>query len=129
MSDPDTMHTAAGTPPNPEDALEKETIGESFSRLIASGRELAEAELTWAKLKAALIAAAARRAALFGVLAFLFVSLALVTLVAAAVIALAPSVGWLGAALIVAGGLLLLALLCGLMVKRALSPLSKADRP
>ena len=48
---------------------------------------------------------------------------------AAAIIALAPAVGWLGAALIVAGALVLLAVLSGLMAKRAISSLSKADSP
>ncbi len=103
---------------------DNDTIKASFTRLIASGRELAAAEMDWAKTKASIVAAILQRGIFFGVLAFVILLFAIGVLIAAAIIALAPYVGWLYAALIVAGVLLVLVALLGLGAKRAFSRLA-----
>ena len=107
-----------------EPVSDDDTIKASFTRLIASGRELAAAEMDWAKAKASIVADILRRGILFGVLAFVILLFAIGVLIAAAIIALAPLVGWLYAALIVAAILLVLVILLGLGAKRAFSRLA-----
>ena len=107
-----------------ESVSDNDTIKANFTRLIDSGRELASAELDWAKAKASIIADVLRRGIMLAVLAFVILLFAIGVLIAAAVIALAPHVGWLLAAFIVAGVLLALVALLGLGAKRAFSRLS-----
>jgi hypothetical protein len=95
-SDADLEETVA---PPPDDG----SIKASVERLLASGRELAEAELQWAKLKAALIADGLRKWLVLATLALIFLVMGVVILIGSAIIALAPYVGWLWASLIVAG--------------------------
>jgi len=106
--------------PVPDD----DTIKANFTRLITAGRELAAAEVDWAKAKATIVADILRRGILLGVLAFVILLFAIGVLIAAAIIALAPYVGWLVAALIVAAILLVLVALLGLGAKRAFSRLA-----
>lgn len=95
--------TDAGQEQAPPPPLDDDSIRASVARLIASGKELAEAELAWARLKAALIADGLRKWLVLAALALIFLVTGVVILIVAAVIALAPYVGWLGASLIVAG--------------------------
>ena len=106
--------------PVPDD----DSIKANFTRLINSGRELAFAELDWAKAKAMIVADVLRRGIMLAVLAFVILLFAIGVLIAAAVIALAPHVGWLLATLIVAAVLLVLVAILGLGAKRAFSRLS-----
>ena len=101
-----------------------DTIKANFTRLIASGRELVAAEMDWAKAKASIVGDILRRGIMFGVLAFVILLFAIGVLIAAAIIALAPYVGWLYAALIVAAVLLVIVALLGLGAKRAFSRLA-----
>ena len=109
-----------------EPVSDNDTIKANFTRLIASGRELASAELDWAKAKASIVADVLRLGILLAVLAFVILIFAIGVLIAAAIIALAPHVGWLFATLIVAAVLLVLAALLGLGAKRTLSRLSNS---
>ena len=107
-----------------EPVHDDDTIKANFTRLIASGRELAAAEIDWAKARASIVADILRRGILFGVLAFVILLFAIGVLIAAAIIALAPYVGWLYGALIVAAILLVLVALLGLGAKRAFARLA-----
>ena len=102
-----------------QDALADDgSIRASVARLVASGKELAEAELGWVKLKAAVIAEGLRRWLVFAALALIFLVMGVVILIGSAIIALAPYVGWLGASLIVAGTAIALAILFALLARR-----------
>lgn len=107
-----------------EQPPDDDSIKANFTRLIASGRELASAELDWAKAKAMIVADVLRRGLVLAVLAFVILLFGIAVLVAAAIIALAPHVGWLGAALIVAAVLFVLTVILGLAAKRTFSGLS-----
>lgn len=109
-----------------QQAPDDDSIPANFARLIASGRELAAAELDWAKAKAMIVAAVLRRSLVLAVLALVLLLFGIAVLVAAAVIALAPYVGWLGAALIVSGLLFALTIILGLAAKRTLAGLSNS---
>lgn len=102
-----------GAPP-PDDG----SIRASVVRLIASGREFAEAEFAHAKLKGALIADGLRKWLVLATLALIFLVMAVVILVGSVIIALAPYVGWLGSSLIVAGVAILAAVIFALMARR-----------
>lgn len=99
------------------------SIRASVERLVASSRELATAELDWARLKAGVIAVRLRNGLVLGLLAATFLILAVIVLVAAAVIALAPILGWLGASLVVGGAAIIVAILFALAARRALAGL------
>lgn len=116
-------HTETGPPNTPNE----ETVQESFANLLASGRELADAELEWAKIKAAIVAAAFKKGSLFGGLAAFFVLIGLLLLVAAAVIALAPLLGLLWATLIVAGVAFLLAAVLGIAARNVIASAFKVE--
>ena len=106
-------------PPAPDD----DSIKANFTRLFASGRDLAEAELSWAKVKAAIVAETLRRWLIFAVLAVVFMVMGVTILIVSAVIALAPYVGWLAASLIVAGFSIAIAILLALAARRTFSTL------
>ena len=117
-SDADLKETVA---PPPDDG----SIKASVERLIASGRELAEAELHWAKLKAALIADGLALATL----ALIFLVMGVVILIGSAIIALAPYVGWLWASLIIAGVSILAAVGFALAARRTFIRLLEGKSP
>jgi len=108
--------------------FEEDSIRDSFARLIDAGREMADAEVGWAKLRAKLAAVALRNAVALGSLALLLLIIAVLLLFAAAVIALIPHVGLLGATLIVAGVSVVVALLLGLAAKKAASGMFDTER-
>jgi|GEM_PF-1202406 len=109
--DADVNETAA---PLPDDG----SIRASVVRLVASGREYAEAELAWARLKVAIIADGLRKWLVLAALALIFLVMGVVILIGSAIIALAPYVGWLYASLIVAGISILAAVLFALAARR-----------
>jgi len=124
MAEGDTETGKPATPPESE----RESLRESFARLISSGREMADAELTWARLKAQVVAAALARAALLCLLALVFLGVGLALFVVASVVALAPLVGWVGATLIVAGTCVLLAALLGFAARHIVYALFRTER-
>jgi hypothetical protein len=119
MSTPDADVDEVPAPPPADDG----SIRASVTRLLASGRDLAEAELAWAKLKAAIIADALRKWLLLATLAMIFLIMGVVILIASAIIALAPLTGWLAASLIVAGISILIAALLALAARRTFQQL------
>ncbi len=106
-------------PPGSDD-----TIHASVQRLIASGKDLAQAELAWAKLKGRNLAAILRRALLFGVIAMVGLMVGLSLLLVAGIVALAPHVGLLPATLIVIAVAFGIALLFGLLARHAFRQLT-----
>lgn len=105
------------------------SVRASVARLIASGKELAEAELGWAKLKAAVIADGLRRWLVLATLAVIFLVMGVVILIGSAVIALAPYVGWLAASLIVAGTAITLAIIFAFLARRTFLSLLNGETP
>jgi len=104
-----------------------ETIHASVQRLIASGKDLANAELDWAKLKGRSLATILRRALLFGLLAVVGLMVGLSLSLVAGIVALAPHVGLLPATLIVIAVAFGMALIFGLLARHALRRLMGAD--
>jgi hypothetical protein len=125
MSESDADIQDALAPPPADDG----SIRASVARLVASGRELAEAELDWVKLKAAVIADGLRRWLVLAVLALIFLVMGVVILIGSAIIALAPYAGWLGASLIVAGVSIAAAILFALLARRTFLALLAGDAP
>jgi uncharacterized membrane protein YqjE len=114
MSEPEANVEEKVAPPPPDDG----SVRASITRLLASGRELAEAELAWAKIKAAVIADGLRRWLILASLAMIFLVMGVVILISSAIIALAPVMGWLWASLTVAGISILLAVIFALVARR-----------
>ena len=123
MSEPDADLQDKPVPPPPDDG----SVRASVARLVASGRELAEAEFAWARLKAGLIANGLRKWAMFATLAMIFLTLGVVVLIASGIIALAAYVGYLTASLIVAGVCIVLAVISALFARRAFLALFDED--
>ena len=94
-----------------DDAADQATLSEDVRRLIDQGKGLAEAELAWQKARASFAAGQAGVVALLGLLALALGFFALMALAVGALAALAPALGPWGATGVVAGALLLAALL------------------
>jgi hypothetical protein len=105
------------------------SIRANVTRLIAAGKELAEAELAWAKAKGAVVADGLRKWLLLAALALIFMVMGVTLLIVSAIIALIPLVGPLGASLIVAGLSLVAALICTVVARRMLTNLFAGDAP
>jgi uncharacterized membrane protein YqjE len=105
------------------------SIRATMARLVSSGRELAEAELAWARLKAAIVAETLRKWLILAVLALVFLMMGVTILIVSAIIALAPYVGWLAASLIVAGLSIAIAALLALAARRTFSTLFESEAP
>jgi len=120
----DQDEQAKATPP-PDDS----SVRASFARLVASGKELAEAELEWAKVKGAVLADGLRKWLVMAALALIFLVMGVTILIVSAIIALAPLVGWLAASLIVAGISILAAIICALVARRVFAGLFAGDTP
>lgn len=115
MSEPDAdLHEKPVSTP-----ADDGSVRASVARLLASGRELAEAEFAWARLKTALIADGLRKWLMFASLAMIFLILGVVILIGSAIIALASFVGSLFASLIVAGACIVAAVISALFARRA----------
>jgi len=124
MSGVEVEEAEAAPPPSRDDP----SIKESIARLIASGREMAEAELAWARVKAQIIAENLRTWLVFAALALVFLVMGVVILIVSAIIALAPYVGMLAANLIVAGVSIVIAIICALVARRAFKTLFEETR-
>lgn len=124
-TDADLDGATQTAPPPADDG----SIRASVSRLIASGKELAEAELAWAKVKGAVLADGLRKWLVLTALALIFLVMGVTILIASAIIALAPLVGWLGASLIVAGISIVAAIVCAIAARRIFTSLFAGDAP
>ena len=122
QADQDEQAKAA---PPPDDS----SVRASFARLVSSGKELAEAELEWAKVKGAVLADGLRKWLVMAALALIFLVMGVTILIVSAIIALAPLVGWLAASLIVAGISILAAIICALVARRVFAGLFAGDTP
>lgn len=98
----------------PEDA-EPATLSDDVHRLIDQGKALGQAELAWQKARAAYAGRQAGGIAVLALLAAALMFFALMALVVGAVIALGPALGAWGAMAAVAGTLLVVGLLAGLI--------------
>lgn len=103
-----------------------DSIQASVERLIASGKDLAEAELSWAKLKGRSLASILRRGIFFAILATSGLMVGFSLLLVAGIMALAPYVGFLYATLIVIAFSFALALLFGWLARQAFRQLMGA---
>lgn len=115
-------NTRQGPPPD--------SIHASVERLIASGKDLAEAELSWAKLKGRSLASLLRKGLLFGVLATTGLMVGFSLLLVAGIVAIAPHVGgFLYATLIMIGVSFALAVIFGLLARKAFREMIGDDEP
>lgn len=119
----------AETAATPQAEGDQETVRAAFSRLYTDGRAYAQAEGQRQKLRAGLVGAGVRDAAIMGVVALMLLFAAIVTLLIGLVIALAPVLGPLWATLAVFGGALLVAALLLLLAKARIGRMMKAIRP
>lgn len=125
MTDSDAdLKADTATPPGDDGSIRA-----SVTRLVAAGRELAEAELARAKVKGAIVADGVRKWLAFAALAMIFLVMGVTILIVSAIIALAPYVGWLAASLIVAGIAIVAAILCALAARKVFFDLFKEDAP
>lgn len=132
ISQADLDEVAKATPPEGSDETSPQDDGSiraSVTRLIAAGKELAKAELAWAKAKGAVVADGLRKGLMLAAFALIFLIMGVTLLIVSAIIALIPLVGLLAATLIVAGLSLLVALVCALAARRLLSRLFAGDAP
>ena len=106
-----------------------DSIHGSFERIIASGKDMVEAELAWAKLKGRSLAGIAQRGFAFALVAMVGLMVGLSLLLVAAIVALAPHVGLLYATLIVIGISFAIAIIFGLFARRAFRQLLGGDEP
>ncbi|HWJ71431.1 MAG TPA: phage holin family protein [Sphingobium sp.] len=105
------------------------SIRGNVTRLIAAGKELAEAEFAWARAKGAVVADGLRKWVMLAALALIFLVMGVTLLIVSAIIALIPLVGLLISSLIVAGLSLLAALICTLAARRILNNLFAEEAP
>lgn len=106
-----------------------ESVKDVVARLIEDGRAYASAEIDRQKLRAAIVAAGVRNAAIFGVLALILAFASIVALLGGLILALAQHMDPLWATLIVVGGGLLLVVVLALLAKGSISRMVKAIRP
>jgi hypothetical protein len=105
-----------------------DTIHASVERLIASGKDLAEAEISWAKLKGRSLAATLRKGLFFGLIATTGLMVGFSLLLVAGIVAIAPHVGGLlYATLIMIGVAFALAVVFGLLARNAFRQLIGDD--
>ena len=96
------------------EAVER-SLPEDLRQLAEDARALAEAEFAYQKSRAAFAGQEAKRIAILGLLAAVLVFFALMTLTFGLVLALTPLLTAWGATALVVGGLLLAAVLCGVV--------------
>lgn len=110
-------------------AAPDESVKGAVARLIEDGRAYASAEIDRQKLRAGIIAAGVRNAAIFGVLALILAFASIIALLGGLIQTLAQHMDPLWATLIVVGGGLLIVLLLGLLAKGSISRMMKAIKP
>lgn len=113
----------------PENSAHDESVKAVLARLYADGRAYAAAEAEKQKLRAGIIGAGVRNAAIFALLAFILAFACIVALLVGLVIALSQLVAPIWAALIVTGGGLIVTLLLLLLAKGCITRMKKAIAP
>lgn len=108
------------TPSNTATAADADdrSLLDDVRQLADDARAVARAEVAYQKSRAAFAGQEARSIALFGVLAAVLAFFALMALTLGLVIALTPLITAWGATAAVAGGLLVIAMLCGFSAAR-----------
>ena len=116
--------------PDPVDAGAErdETVAGVFGRLYDDGRSYAQAELDRQKLRAAIIGAGVRDAAIFVMVAVMLLFALLVALLIGLIIAFAPALTPLGATAAVLGSTLLVATALLLLAKARIGRMKRAIR-
>ena len=113
------------------DAARQRRLDDDLRSLVDRGLALAGAEVELQKARATYAAGKAKTIAVLGGLALAFAFFALVALTVGLVITLTPVLGALGATFAVFGGLVIIALICGLAAmgqwKRMLRALSNQE--
>jgi hypothetical protein len=113
----------------PEDHARDESVKEVLARLYADGRDYAAAEAEKQKLRAGIIGAGVRNAAIFAVVALMLAFASIIALLVGLVIALSQLMAPIWATLIVVGGGLLVTLLLLLAAKGCITRMKKAIAP
>lgn len=111
-----------GPPPRTDDSIRG-----SIERLIAAGKDLADAELSWAKLKGRSLMSTLKRGLFFSIIAVSALMVGLSLLLVAGIVALAPKVGLLPATLIIIAVAFGLAVLFSLLARQAFRNLMRSD--
>ncbi|WHO40644.1 phage holin family protein [Sphingobium sp. AP49] len=119
----------AETVATPQAEGDEESVRATFTRLYADGRAYAQAEVERQKLRAGIVGAGVRNAAILGVVALMLLFAAIVALLVGLVIALAPMIGALWAALAVFGSAVLIAILLLLLAKGQIGHMLEAIKP
>jgi hypothetical protein len=109
-------------------AEREETVADVFGRLYGDGRSYAQAELDRQKLRAAIIGAGVRDAAIFAMVAIMLLFALLVALLIGLIIAFAPALTPLGATAAVLGSTLLVATALLLLAKARIGRMKRAIR-
>ena len=113
----------------PDDDARNESVKEVLARLYADGRAYAAAEAERQKLRAGIVGAGVRNAAIFAVVALMLAFASIVALLVGLTIVLAQLVAPIWATLIVVGGGLLVTLLLLLAAKGCITRMKKAIAP
>lgn len=113
----------------PGDTARDESVKDVLSRLYADGRAYASAEAEKQKLRAGIIGAGVRNAAIFAVVALMLAFASIIALLVGLVIALSQLMAPIWATLVVVGGGLLVTLLLLLAAKGCITRMKKAIAP
>ena len=105
---------------------ETSSLTDDIVALLDDGRTMVEAEVQYQKTRAAFAFDRGRAGALYGVIAFALIHLALVALVVGAVFALAPVIGPWGSTAVVVGILLVVGGLFALAARRRFARMASA---
>lgn len=113
----------------PDDRARDEGIRAVLARLYADGRAYAAAEAEKQKLRAGIIGAGVRNAAIFGVIALMLAFASIVALLVGLIVALSQILAPIWATLIVVGCALVVVLLLLLAAKGCITRTKKAVAP
>jgi hypothetical protein len=105
---------------------ETRSLTDDIVALLDDGRTMVEAEVQYQKTRAAFAFDRGRAGALYGIIAFALIHLALVALVVGSVFALAPVIGAWGSTGVVMGILVVVGGLFGLAAKRRFARMASA---
>lgn len=112
-----TLGWAAVNEPSDDNASMAETV----ERLFDAGKELAQAEIGWARARGLRVAGALRSIAILAAVALIVAFGIIVTLMLGAILALAPLIGIGLAILVVTGAGLVVIAICGLVIRSRIS--------
>lgn len=113
----------------PEPRTPDESVREVMARLYADGRAYASAEAEKQKLRVGIIGGAVRNAVIFATVALMLLFASIVAFLIGLIIALAPRLGPLWATFAVLGASMIVALLLLLLAKSSINRMKKAIAP